>query len=270
MAIFKLADRVKETSATTGTGTLSLDGAAAGFQSFLSAVGNGGLCTFMTSDGTNWEIASGTLTSGSPNTLSRTLIASSSGSLISWATGSKNVALVQPAARISPVLLSTPVAYAATSPISFTALDSTYDEYELEFNNCTVSSNGASIGIRISIAAGFLTANYNYTSLDVDSGGGGAVPIGLTAQDRIVICGNVGNAATSSFSGKVLLPNPSNGVVYKLLQYDMRYISSGSNLFRREGAGTYVGAATAIDGIQVLASAGTISGQVLLKGKRNS
>ena len=34
-------DRVKETSTTTGTGTLSLAGAVTGFETFSSAIGNG-------------------------------------------------------------------------------------------------------------------------------------------------------------------------------------------------------------------------------------
>ena len=36
-----IKDRVQETSNTTGTGTLTLNGAVTGFQSFASAIGNG-------------------------------------------------------------------------------------------------------------------------------------------------------------------------------------------------------------------------------------
>ena len=34
-------DRVKETSTTTGTGTFDLGGAVSGFESFVTAIGNG-------------------------------------------------------------------------------------------------------------------------------------------------------------------------------------------------------------------------------------
>jgi len=38
---FKLGDRVRETSTTTGTGALSLAGTAVGYQSFASALAHG-------------------------------------------------------------------------------------------------------------------------------------------------------------------------------------------------------------------------------------
>ena len=38
---FNIADRVKETTTTTGTGSISLAGAVTGYVSFSSAIGNG-------------------------------------------------------------------------------------------------------------------------------------------------------------------------------------------------------------------------------------
>ena len=38
---FAVADRVRETTTTTGTGTLNLDGAVSGFRTFVSGIGDG-------------------------------------------------------------------------------------------------------------------------------------------------------------------------------------------------------------------------------------
>lgn len=74
-----LADRVKETASTTGTGTWSLAGAVADFQSFVTGIGTGNITYYSAADGTSgWEVGIGTVTSGSPNTLSRTTVLASS------------------------------------------------------------------------------------------------------------------------------------------------------------------------------------------------
>lgn len=66
-----LANRVKETTATTGTGTFSLDGAVTGHRTFLAAFGTGNRCYYCIEAGADYEIGEGTVTSGSPNTLTR-------------------------------------------------------------------------------------------------------------------------------------------------------------------------------------------------------
>jgi len=96
-----LADRVKETTTTTGTGTVTLLGAATGFQSF-AAVGNGNTTYYTIAGQTNseWEVGIGTYTS-SGTTLSRTTVLSSSnsGSLVSFSAGTKDVFVTYPSSR---------------------------------------------------------------------------------------------------------------------------------------------------------------------------
>lgn len=96
----KIADRVKETSTSTGTGTINLGGAATGYRAFSSAFVTTDVVYYCIEDGTNWEVGYGTLTTGTPWTLSRNLLASSSGSLISFAAGSKNVFCTAPASAL--------------------------------------------------------------------------------------------------------------------------------------------------------------------------
>jgi len=96
-----LKDRVKETSTTAGTGTLTLAGAAAGFQSF-AAIGNGNTTYYAIVDSTagTWEVGIGTYTS-SGTTLSRTTVLSSSngGSLVGFAANSKDVFCTYPSEK---------------------------------------------------------------------------------------------------------------------------------------------------------------------------
>lgn len=86
-----LADRVKETTTTIGTASYVLLGAAAGFQSFSSGVGNGNACEYCCTDGTNWEVGQGTLTGGT--TLSRSVIYASSngGAAVNWGVGTRDI-----------------------------------------------------------------------------------------------------------------------------------------------------------------------------------
>ena len=99
-----VADRVQETSTTSGTGTLNLAGAVSGFQTFVSGIGSGNTTYYVISDPTAfvWEVGIGTVTSGSPATLSRTTILSNSSgttSPISLAGNQVNVFCSYPAEK---------------------------------------------------------------------------------------------------------------------------------------------------------------------------
>jgi len=92
-------DRVKETSTTTGTGTLTLAGAVSGFETFSSAIGNTNTTYYsiVNSNG-EFEVGLGTVGAG---TLSRDTILSSSNSdaAVDFSAGTKNVFCTLPASK---------------------------------------------------------------------------------------------------------------------------------------------------------------------------
>ena len=130
---FVVADRVKETTTTTGTGTVTLLGASAGFQSF-AAIGdtNTTYYTIAAQTGTEWEVGIGTYTS-SGTTLARTTVFSSSnsGSLVDFSAGSKDVFVAYPAEM---------AAFSAAGAVTenFTTFTGTY--------TMTPGKNGFSVG----------------------------------------------------------------------------------------------------------------------------
>jgi hypothetical protein len=94
-----LADRVQETTTSTGTGSVTLAGASVGFNSF-SVIGNGNTTYYTIAGQVQWEVGIGTYTA-SGTTLSRDTVLSSSngGALVDFSAGSKNVFVTYPAER---------------------------------------------------------------------------------------------------------------------------------------------------------------------------
>jgi carbonic anhydrase/acetyltransferase-like protein (isoleucine patch superfamily) len=97
----QLNDRVKETSTTTGTVPIVLNGASIGYQSISSAISPGNSFPYVIelTGGAQWEIGIGTYVSGN-NSIIRTQVLSSSdsGNKVDFLSGSKNVFITVPAA----------------------------------------------------------------------------------------------------------------------------------------------------------------------------
>lgn len=100
-----LADRVRESTTTAGTGNITLGGAAVGFQSFSSAMAVGDITYYtIAGQGTNeWEVGIGTLTGAS--TLVRTTVLDTSNNntaLVNFSAGTKDVFITYPALEAVP------------------------------------------------------------------------------------------------------------------------------------------------------------------------
>jgi len=159
---FVLADRVKETTTTTGTGTVTLLGASTGYQSF-SAIGNGNTTyyTIAGQTGSEWEVGIGTYTS-SGTTLSRTTVLSSSnsGSLVSFSAGTKDVFVTQPSSRTVYVGASDQTIYGANNAqgnggllVNATSINNNYT-VQSGYNAISVGPITLASGIAVTLSSG--------------------------------------------------------------------------------------------------------------------
>ena len=96
-------DRVKETTTSTGTGTVSLGGATTGFETFAAGIGNSNTTYYVIAHQTanEWEVGLGTL-DGDSSDLARTTVISSSNSdsAVDFAAGTKDVFCTVPASKL--------------------------------------------------------------------------------------------------------------------------------------------------------------------------
>jgi len=129
MTAFVINDRVKQTTTTTGTGTINLSGTETGFETFVAGIGDGVQTYYaIVHDGTaDFEVGVGTVTDAGTDTLSRQTVISSSNSdnLVNFGVGSKTVFCTLPAKKtISPVMDATSYIVTHASTLS---LDQTVD-----------------------------------------------------------------------------------------------------------------------------------------------
>ena len=176
------ADRVKETTVTTGTGTYSLGGASEGFQSFSDVLSDSDTAYYGITDNTEWEVGIGTFTV-SGTTLARTVVLSSSNSdnAVDWGSGVKDIFLTYPADKV--------VYKDASGSVALPTVD---------INGGTI--DGAAIGESSAAAGTFTTLNADgggaLTGTWADLGSVGTIDINGGTVDGVTIGASSASAAT--------------------------------------------------------------------------
>ena len=91
---FLYADRVKDSTTTTGTGDITLSGTApTGYQSFNTAFGTNTYFIYVvsSSSGSEWEVGEGYLSTSTNLKRDTVLASSNSGSAVNFSAGTKDV-----------------------------------------------------------------------------------------------------------------------------------------------------------------------------------
>ena len=244
------ADRVKETSTTTGTGTLTLGGAATGFQTFSTAFGNGVSVYYVISGGSEWEVGIGTTGAG---TLSRDTVLKSSNAnaLVSLSAGTKDVFCSYVADR---AVTTSDTATLTNKTISGSS-NTLSNIANAALTNSSVTVNGTSIALgasgTVTAAAGTLTGTTlasNVVSSSLTSLGTIATGVwqGTAISDTYL--------ATISTAGKV-----SNSATTATAN------NTASAIVARDASGNFT-AGTVTATLSGAAPAGSLSGSTLASG----
>lgn len=244
-----LKDRVKETSTTAGTGTITLAGAVAGFQSF-SAVGNGNTTYYAIVDNTtgDWEVGIGTYTA-SGTTLSRTTVLSSSnsGSLVNFVANPKDVFVTYPSEKsvyedASDVVNATSFgAITATSAALTTGTVSTTPASATDIANKqyvdTLVASGITYHTPVKYEVPDSTGNLNAT---YNQPGGAGVGVGATLTNAGTLVAFTPDGTVATAGDRILVYNQTNQVQNGV--YTVTTVGSGSVawvLTRATDADTY-------------------------------
>src|SRR5210317_705134 len=180
-----ISDRVKETTTTTGTGTLTLGGAVTGFETFTANLSDGDTTYYACTDNTDFEVGLGTFTA-SGTTLARTTIlaSSNSGSAVDWGAGTRTVFCTLPAAKTVFLDGSNVANISNLKLASGATVTAILDEDGLSSDSAT------SLATQQSIKA-YVDAQVTAQDLDFQGDSGGALSIDLDSE-TLDIAGGTG------------------------------------------------------------------------------
>ena len=172
-----LADRVKDSTTTTGQGTVTLSGTApTGYQNF-SIIGNGNTTYYTIAGGSEWEVGIGTYTSVG-TTLSRdTVLASSAGGTtkVTFSAGTKDVFVTLPAEK-TPTVAYTRTSFTATAgqttfTVSYTVgLVSVYLNGVFLNETDYTATNGTSVVLAVAAALNDIVEVIAYSTVGASGG----------------------------------------------------------------------------------------------------
>jgi len=199
-------DRVKETSVTTGTGTLTLDGAVQGFETFSSAIGNSNTTYYAIElpGTTEFEVGRGTVSAGQ---LARTQVISSSNSdsPVDFSAGTKIVFCTLPASKAVIKDASGNIPIDANKTIEFGDSGETISgdgtNLTIASGSQTIVDSTGNIQLKVGSASGALELDIGGTSIAKFENSSNTVQLRAIVQDKdIEFRGNDGGSQITALS----------------------------------------------------------------------
>ena len=228
-----LADRVLETTTTTGSGTITLAGAEPGYQSF-SAVGNGNQTYYTITADTVWEVGIGTYTA-SGTTLSRDTVLSSSasGAKVTLPSGVKKVFVTYPSEKSVNFGVSGNIS-ASSGVITDVGYPSAASDAATKLYVDTLAAEGISYHTPVKYEVPDTTGNLNATYNN------GTAGVSATLTNAGTLGPFVPDGVTASISDRILIYNQTNAVQNGV--YVVTTVGTGASswvLTRAADANTY-------------------------------
>lgn len=169
-------DRVKVTSSTTGTGTLTLDsGAAVGFRSFYAVSPSTSIVVpYLITGGSAWELGFGTYNGANPGTLTRdeVIASSNSNAAVNFSAGTKEVSIaphtttaLAPGARHNWLGLAEPT---ATDDSSLGYAEGSMWRFGSRWWYCSSPAAAAAVWIEMSTNWRYVPASGTRAEIDAD------------------------------------------------------------------------------------------------------
>jgi hypothetical protein len=219
------ADRIKETTTTTGTGSLTLAGAATGFKSFNSEMSNNDTCYYCIDDiAGNWEVGLGTYQA--TDILARTtpIKSSNSNSLVSFGAGTKNVFVTQPAFRVQyhPVGISSNTAIATTGDTD---------------NYIIVPETGVISGVLFSGTTTLATSDTSYVTFSITN-------LGQDGTGTTAVLNPVDSNTTKVTGGSAITANTKRTLVLHSTTSNLNVVAGDRLLIKAAATGTLANTVT--------------------------
>ena len=183
---FVVNDRVKETTTSTGTGTINLAGAETGFETFVAGIGNSNTTYYciQAQGGSAFEIGVGTVTDASPDTLSRTAIISSSNgdAAVDFGAGTKDVFCTLPASKAVIEDNSTNANIAGNL-----TLGGTVDGVDIAARDAVLTSTTTTANAALPKAGGTMSGNLVLSGANITMSGSETVDgVDVSARDSVL------------------------------------------------------------------------------------